>query len=493
MLNYSRKKIIVYLGLALTLGNLVLLAYQGIYNRFWADDWCYNADILHKGLIGAIQGYYTTTTYSTNRFSLTLFSGLMVPLGIPGVQLLPLGVILLWMGGLYWDVRWLGLFFKFTIDRLTSLLAAVLALNVTLWLAPNQFQILLFRSAVLPYTAPLIGLTWLAGIILRQAINEGPTWPGLVEAGLLAFLVGGFSEIACALLLAGLGLALFLTLIKVIFQSRQSYDHSPWLNSASNRVVVILSLALIGALAAMMALLLSPMNVLRDLASYGPPATLTAVPLMALKYSYYYIRAFLSLNRWAVLALGASGLVLGIATSGYQISLRRLLSSLVGMGLVIYLLVAAVHVPTAYIENARLGEERAMIVPAFVMVVGMLAGSWIVGIAVRNWRPGWVEKPRIWMVGLMLFLALAPIAFVASKYSAALAPIPFFQERALAWDERDATIRQAKAAGQMVVDVHAIDSYAGVMELYPQPNWINTCAASYYGVHQIRATLPWNP
>ena len=82
---------------------------------------------------------------------------------------------------------------------------------------------------------------------------------------------------------------------------------------------------------------------------------------------------------------------------------------------------------------------------------------------------------------------------MVSKYPEALAPLSFFQKRAQFWDARDAAIRQAKAAGLMVVDVHAIDSYAGVIELYPQPNWVNSCAASYYGVDQIRATLPWNP
>src|ERR1700690_200361 len=86
---------------------LGLLAYIGFYNRYWADDWCYNRDFKSLGVLGSLQGYFFTGQsalrgYSTNRYSLTFLSGLLYIPGIAGVQVLTTLIILLWMGGLLW-------------------------------------------------------------------------------------------------------------------------------------------------------------------------------------------------------------------------------------------------------------------------------------------------------------------------------------------------------------------------------------------------------
>jgi hypothetical protein len=70
---------------------------------------------------------------------------------------------------------------------------------------------------------------------------------------------------------------------------------------------------------------------------------------------------------------------------------------------------------------------------------------------------------------------------------------PRFEKIAQVWDERDRTIRLAKTEGHEVIEVRALDSQylGGVTELYPRPNWVNMCAADYYQVKEIQATLPW--
>ncbi len=42
----------VLLGIGVPLIGLALLAYIGIYNRFWGDDWCYNFDFKTWGSAG---------------------------------------------------------------------------------------------------------------------------------------------------------------------------------------------------------------------------------------------------------------------------------------------------------------------------------------------------------------------------------------------------------------------------------------------------------
>ena len=68
----------------------------------------------------------------------------------------------------------------------------------------------------------------------------------------------------------------------------------------------------------------------------------------------------------------------------------------------------------------------------------------------------------------------------------------FFEKRAEIWDERDLLIGQAVDQGLSSVEVREIDSYIGVLELHPQPNWVNNCAAEFYGIGEIKATLPWD-
>ena len=473
---------LVWLGLAVVLGGLALLAYQGIYNRYWADDWCYDSDVMHRGLVGAVQGYYNVGTYASNRFSLTLFSGFLTPLWVPGVQALPAAVILMWLGGLFWNVRLASRLVQQNLDRKTSLLAAAMVLSFTLWLAPNEFQILMWRTGMLTYTAPTVGLTWLAGRILLQVLEPRRAWTGVLIAGLLAFLIGGFSEVGCTLLLSSAGLAFV-----VVLALRR------WLPRNSQRAVPMLIVVLVTGIAAMVVLVLSPMNEPRRLASYSSLAPLVEIPFMVIKYAYFYGRAFLSLNRYAVLSLGASGLLFGLFSSPKGIGLRRLLIGLAATVAVFYLLVAAVNVPAAYIEHAGMSEPRALLIPGYLMVIGILAASWLLGSALYYWQPGLVHSRRPWAVGLMVLLALAPIIFSVSKYPAALEPIHFFQRRAQVWDERDAIIRRAVVDQKKTVDVPAIDSYASVLELTSPANWVNNCAATFYSMNDINATLAWIP
>lgn len=48
------------------------------------------------------------------------------------------------------------------------------------------------------------------------------------------------------------------------------------------------------------------------------------------------------------------------------------------------------------------------------------------------------------------------------------------------------------AEGKKDVEVREIDSCMGVLELHPEPNWVNNCAANIYGLDTIRSTLPWD-
>ena len=69
-----------------------------------------------------------------------------------------------------------------------------------------------------------------------------------------------------------------------------------------------------------------------------------------------------------------------------------------------------------------------------------------------------------------------------------------YERIAAVWDERDASIKSQKDKGANVIHVQAIDSQflgGGILEWYPEPNWVNMCAAEFYQVKEIRATIDW--
>ncbi len=157
-----------------------------------------------------------------------------------------------------------------------------------------------------------------------------------------------------------------------------------------------------------------------------------------------------------------------------------------------FLACIAMLLPSAYVEHAVPEEGRAMIIGCFTLTLttlwlALLAGQWAGEMISRQkWISGWMLSAA----SLVLFLGLA--AYTARTYTYPIKTIPFFEKRAQVWDERGATIRQALAEGKRDVDVREIDSYAGVLELHPQPNWVNGCAAEFYGLDEIRSTIPWD-
>jgi hypothetical protein len=66
--------------------------------------------------------------------------------------------------------------------------------------------------------------------------------------------------------------------------------------------------------------------------------------------------------------------------------------------------------------------------------------------------------------------------------------IQLYEARTNAWDIRQRMILNAKANGQADVTIPQFDSVYGITEIGSNPkNWVNICAAKYYGVNSITA------
>lgn len=186
---------LIWGGNVLLVIGLGILAYRGLFNRYWADDWCYNWNFQDLGLIRTLQGYYDILLYASNRYSLTFFSWIFYNLGIFGVMILPALVIGLWVGGLYQLSGNLVKLFQAPVGKAERFFLSSLLVYATLFMAPNQFQILYWRSAVMPYTFPLLSLIFLLVVVTRHILKPYKKWWIGVFAGTMAFIAVGFSEI----------------------------------------------------------------------------------------------------------------------------------------------------------------------------------------------------------------------------------------------------------------------------------------------------------
>jgi hypothetical protein len=466
------------IAILVCLFGLAFYAYLGIYNRYWADDYCYNADYQRLGIVGTLKGYTFITTYASNRYSLTFFNWLFSLPKILGVQMIPGLMILSWLGGLFFLFSELNRVLGTPLSRLGLLLFSVLLVYFSLYLAPNQFQILYWRTGILTYSAPLIGALWLLGLVLSPAVFPISSKTAAIAAAPLAFITAGFSEAGAAY-----GTILLVFSLFVLLCARR---RNPTL---FQKLVWPGLTALLFMLLAMGVLILSPANRLRQTA-YGPPATVVQTLLLSLRFGldfvWFSLRGQPLPNLVFLCAASACAVLCGHhrpVWSGKQ----YLAAVLVCFGFV-FLLTAAIQAPSTYIALAP-PDDRSLILCRFVLLFGLAGIGWILaGIATRWFSSRWVVRMAV-IVLLLMQIYMVRSIWITSK------ALPRFVRLAQVWDQRDHTIRAAKQKGQPVVAVQPIDSQwiGGVFEMAISPNWINICAAHDYGVPEIRATIPWEP
>jgi hypothetical protein len=456
-------------GLALLVIGLGIFAFLGLYNRYWADDWCYNADLKNLGFWGILQGYTYITTYASNRFSLTLFSALLQFFGLPGLQGMTFLGILLWVSGLAVFLHRLWRLNGESHPFLFSLLLAATGIYFTLYLAPHLYQSLYWRSGFLPYTAPLIATGWVFALLAQQALHEKTSLPRIAWLGLLSFLAGGFSEAGCAFLVAALGWYL-------LFAALGAARKRPW----AVRGLPGAAMALFFALLAMALLIYSPTTRQR-MALYGEPADFVQLIRLLSQFTYAFLVASVKdYQHLLIFGLAALSGFLLPSVEAEKPGWRHWLFAMLTVGALTVTLVAAALAPSAYIEKG-VPALRAQIIPTFVVVLAMLCAGWISGNALRVWRaPQWVF-PLFSLLLLLFYAWTARSIFITAE------KVNLYAQRAQMWDERDAIIRLKAASPAASVLVSAIDGapVGGIRDLDPPGKagyWVTKCASRFYGV-----------
>jgi hypothetical protein len=151
-------------------------------------------------------------------------------------------------------------------------------------------------------------------------------------------------------------------------------------------------------------------------------------------------------------------------------------------------LVLATIVPYEYAVSSY-PDGRVLITSQFVL--GMGIGAWALHLGEELGR--WRERRFAWLGARALFLgqvlvvavlvgfAVQTVGRVREGYSES-------REYALAWDRRDAMLRQAAANGVESLAAASLRHMGGLAELGRDPSeWINRCIAWTYGLEEIVA------
>jgi hypothetical protein len=464
----------ILLGNLIMLAGLALLAYLGFYNRYWADDWCYSADARQMGTIPATLQYFDTekTGYSSNRYSLTFFSALTEnTLGMFGNQLVATLTIVLWLGGLLWLGWNLSRLLK-PLPLTLILLAAGILLFYNLYLSPQSFQVLYWRSGVLPYSTAVIFWLYLLGFITQQMIQPKRWFIYIVAP--LAFIAAGLGEISCVFIFSGTTLLL----IAAWFYRKQD-----WAQKSIQTIFVTWLFLLLG----MIALIVSPSNA-RVANMDAKKSSLISVPFTSLKHGGAFI--WLSLKGLPVphaifIGMMTSLGLLSVNGPKNGLSLKRVAVMLAFSMLITYLLIVAIQAPSAYFYSAT-PDPRGQSLARFTLLLGLGFMAWLVGL--------WLAKnvQAKWLTIAAIAVMLIGFAYTARTIKSIYSELDGFVYRAQVWDERDAIIEEAKSQGIMLIEVPAIDTgeiHTRDMFGSTGKGWTQfseNCGARYYGVDGLK-------
>lgn len=467
-----------FLGNIVVLAGLAVLAYLGFYNRYWADDWCYSADAVQLGTIPATMQYFEPegTGYSGNRYSLTFFSALTEnTLGMFGNKIFATITIIPWLIGIAWTLYNISRLIK-PISFNAILFASGLLLFYNLYISPQRFQVLYWRSGVLPYSTAIVFWLIILGFITHQMTRTTPTkWIPYVVA-ILAFVAAGLGEISCVFLFSGTSILLFAAWLGK--RNKQAW--------AEKSIMTIFS-AWLFLFFGMVALIISPSNA-RIEGMDAKRSSILAIPMLSLRHAVDFI--YLSLRTLPLphAVFLATFFGLGILTNDKSASspdLKRILILIAFTTLTVFALIVAIQAPSAYFYSAT-PDPRGQTLARFTLLAGLGFMAWLGG----TWTVQNIKGQ--WLVYASVVVMLAGFAYTARSINTIYGELPGFQYRARVWDERDAIIKDSKANGILLVEVPVIDTAEiNTRDMFGSrgKGWTQfslNCAARYYGVDGLK-------
>ncbi len=465
---FSSNKNSIYLawfGVIAVTSILAVYAYLGFFSRYMADDYCLLVDLRFGDIF---TNSWNKFLFKSNRFSNLFVLGFW-ELFPNNTAFAPALHIILWVIGLTWLLSEVNKVFDLKVDFPIRLFAAETFALFSFFTAPNIFQILYWRPGQVSYLTPIVLFTlvfaWLVQLVRKQTASASLA----ALFAFFAFFIGGLSETLGVLHIAILSLA-----IVCVFY----FDKSPRRKPALTLLIALL----VGAIAALFVMFLSPANDLRINDENGSPDLITVL-IRNLGYTLLFLRIAVTTLPLPILALVAmAGLTSYVFFMGREKQKLdpRFYWVFVLIPVLTYGLIFASFAPSAYGQSYPV--ERVRFPAHFILTVNLAALGICAGYVLS-----YVKLPaftRNVAVVLTVITLLYPFWMMRQP----LATHEFRRLFALRWDEREQMIYDFKANGEQDLVIPALDGYEGTKELDVRPFfWVNQCAARIYGVQSISA------
>jgi hypothetical protein len=358
-----------------------------------------------------------------------------------------------------------------------------LVIFLSLYQTPVLFQLLYWRPVSIPYTLPLVFFIGIAALMLwyaRQPYQRSrAVWVGVFGA-LLVFFAGGLGETDSAFQIGLLAVAVFAGWL-----TRSRYQRRD--------VLTLLVILLISAVASILTMAVSPGTTVRlnSIMTNPPIYNPVTLSIKVIIYTSQFLFEFFKVAPLPNLMAFITPLAIMYFRSADeqngnpQISSSQILIICLWLLVFMFIVSGFSFAPSAFVRTFPIARARfpAYFLVVFVLILqGGLIGFWLS----RLKLPVPVTFTKSLIVGVLIVLVSYPLQSSAKIY-ASLEP---YRNFAAAWDERDAQIRQAIAEGVQDLVVVQLDSVGDVGEYKGRGgpnNWINVCAADYYGLHTLVA------
>src|SRR6266487_958624 len=469
-----------FLGLDLSLGAfatfiaLAIYAYLGTFSRYGSDDYCLSAFFLQKNLINAmIQRYVSATSRYTN----IIFIGIADKLfGWHNVAILPALMLALFVLGIYLLLKEIGEMLQLGWSRWLVLFLALSVVYFSVTQAPNLYETLYWRAGMTSHFVPLVFIPFFGMFLLKQIRNAKQHSPSLwiqVACFIIPFLIGGLSEPPTALMIT----ILFLATCAAWWWSDTRYRRS---------ILIILLWSLMGALIALIIMALAPANSIR--LQTAPPGLFELISRI-IYYPLYFIVDTLRVFPLPTLISIVMPAILFYVKYAYpsqrlsKAARNRLGIFVVLVLMLAYLFIAASFAPSAYGQSYPVPRARfagRVLMTVALMTEGAFLGTLITQVGIKFFQSTYL---RDFAIFALMILALYPLRTAWRT----LGEIPVYQQRAAAWDSREAEIYALKAEGAEDLIIRFLRNEK-TQDLGDHANFrLNRCAAALYGVNSIIA------
>lgn len=439
----------------------------GSHFRMYADDYC-TAGTLRK------LGYWPSQVYWylnwSGRYSYNLLVHFSEIFRLDAIKILP--IIL--TAGLFVSYVWLARqTFNNKLKLIASVIVGALLTGLMIVNSPNIYQTLYWQTGSLTYFIPFIFLNVMLCMIVKIYKTKKINLSIMITLFLLAFIAGGFSESYVALQVVIICSILILSIL--LFKSRA--------------VILANIIIIISSIVSLLVMIMSPGSKARQTFFTDHLSLIGIIKgtiLRTLKY-FYEILFVNHLYLISLLLVFLVGLYFAIKIKSIFVKITKLeliISVLVvfGFGIVS---VSCVYAAGLY-AMASSPPARTLFMVQYPLllaslVIGLISGSYIKSMQMVGQR---TDNALAIFITILL---LAVMAMTINNNSQALSKVKDYSAK---WDNRNQLIINQIKLGNKNINVPAVQPIAEIPDEFQnyKTNWVNQCAADYYGVESILVT-----